>query len=210
MTWDPEVHRRRSIRLKGYDYSLAGAYFVTIVAQGRLCLFGGVADGEMRLNDAGAMVCRVWEGMPRRFPAIEMDEFVVMPNHVHGVMFIRQRWGSRSGVAGTTTRDAATVGQKDAGAATGATTRVAPTLGDVVGAFKSLTTVAYGRGAREMGWPRFDKRLWQRNYYERVIRDELELGRAREYIVDNPMEWECDGENPARINAGSDWTGKDP
>ena len=88
MMYDPEIHQRRSIRLKGYDYSQAGAYFVTIVAQGRLCLFGDVVDGEMRANDAGEMVWRVWDGMPGRFPSIEMDEFVVMPNHVHGVIII--------------------------------------------------------------------------------------------------------------------------
>ena len=108
MMYNPDIHKRRSIRLKGYDYSLAGAYFITIVAQGRLCLFGDVVDGEMRLNGAGKMVCQVWDGMPGRFPSIEMDEFVVMPNHVHGVIIIRQSSASRSGVVpnetGATTR----------------------------------------------------------------------------------------------------------
>ena len=88
--YNPDIHHRKSIRLDGYDYSDAGAYFISVVAQGRLCLFGSVVDGELRLNEAGKMVRRVWDGMPDRFPLINMDEFVVMPNHVHGVIFIRQ------------------------------------------------------------------------------------------------------------------------
>ena len=135
MIYNPDIHHRRSIRLDGYDYSHAGAYFISIAAQGRLCLFGSVVDGELRLNDAGKMVRRVWDGMPDRFPFIDLDEFVVMPNHVHGVIFIRQ--------PAPTTR---------------APTRGAPTLGDVVGAFKSVTTVEYCRGVRGLGWQRFDKR----------------------------------------------------
>ena len=90
MPYNPDIHHRRSIRLKEYDYSQVGAYFITIVTQARLCLFGDVVDGEMRLNDAGEMVRRLWDGMPDRFPSVETDEFVVMPNHVHGVIFIRQ------------------------------------------------------------------------------------------------------------------------
>ena len=120
MIYNPDIHHRRSIRLDGYDYSHAGAYFISIAAQGRLCLFGSVVDGELRLNDAGKMVRRVWDGMPDRFPFINMDEFVVMPNHVHGVIFIRQPVPT-----------------------TGAPTMGAPALGDVVGAFKSVTTVEY-------------------------------------------------------------------
>ena len=197
MMYDPEVHRRRSIRLRGYDYSLAGAYFVTVVVQGRLCLFGDVAGGEMRANGAGEMVWRVWDGMPGRCPLVEMDEFVVMPNHVHGVIVNRQRWGPHF----SPEDDRATKGAPTRGAPTGGGGAI--TLGDVVGAFKSLTTVEYGRGVRKMGWPPFDRRLWQRNYYERVIRDESELGGARAYIVDNPMEWEFDSENPDRTNIGA-------
>ena len=182
--YNPDIHHRKSIRLDGYDYSGAGAYFISVVAQGRLCLFGSVVDGELRLNDAGKMVRRVWDGMPDRFPLINMDEFVVMPNHVHGVIFIHQP----APTTGATSR---------APAGGRAPTRGAPTLGDVVGAFKSVTTVEYSRGVREMGWQRFDKRLWQRNYFERVIRNDSELGRTREYIANNIMNWESDRENPS-------------
>ena len=177
MSYDPEIHRRRSIRLDGYDYSSAGAYFISIVAQGRLCLFGSVVDGAMRLNDAGKMVRRVWDGMPGRFQLVALDEFVVMPNHVHGVIFIRQPAPTTEATAGST-----------AG--------VAPRLGDVVRVFKSVTTVEYGKGVRGTGWQRFEKRLWQRNYYERVVRNESELGAIREYIANNVKNWELDRENP--------------
>ena len=88
MTYDPQKHHRRSIRLKGYDYSQAGAYFITIVAQARACLFGEVVDGEMRLNDAGRMV---WDDLPERFPGLELDAFGVMPNHVHGIIILTGR-----------------------------------------------------------------------------------------------------------------------
>ena len=177
MSYDPEIHRRRSIRLDGYDYSSAGAYFISIVAQGRLCLFGNVVDGVMRLNDGGKMVRHFWDGLPDRFPLIALDEFVVMPNHVHGVIFIRQP-------APTTVATA------------GSTAGVASRLGDVVRVFKSVTTVEYGKGVRGMGWQRFEKRLWQRNYYERVVRNESELGAIREYIANNVKNWELDRENP--------------
>ena len=184
MTHEPDIQRRRSNRLSGFDYSQAGAYFVTIVAQGRLCLFGEVSDAAMRLNDAGRMAWRVWETLPQRFPSVELDYFVVMPNHVHGVIFLHRPL---------------------LGAGDRATTRVAPTgqssvsfprLGNVLGAYKSLTTVEYARRVRADRWQPFFKRLWQRNYYERIIRDQNELDRAREYIVNNPLKWALDRENP--------------
>ncbi|MYC20256.1 MAG: transposase [Caldilineaceae bacterium SB0662_bin_25] len=178
MTHDPEIHRRRSIRLGGFDYSSAGAYFITVVVQGGLCLFG-VVDGEMRLSGAGEMVRRVWEGMAERFPHVVMDEFVVMPNHVHGVVFLRQMAQATDASTGETARDV-------------------PKLGDVVREFKSLTTVEYGKGVRGLGW----ERLWQRNYYERVIRNESELRAVREYIVNNPRNWELDRENPGGGGGG--------
>jgi len=88
MPYDPTRHHRRSIRLKGYDYSQAGAYFVTICTQDRACLFGKVVNGEMRLNDAGRMVLAEWNMLPERFPHVVLDAFVVMPNHVHGIVVI--------------------------------------------------------------------------------------------------------------------------
>jgi REP element-mobilizing transposase RayT len=198
--YDPDRHHRRSIRLEGYDYTQAGAYFVTVCTQDRACLFGDVIEGEMRLNDAGRMVTAIWDDIPSRHPSTGTDAFVVMPNHVHGIILVgaplvgaRSVVGARSDVrptAGTTTPN-------------GATTRVAPTgdpkrpsLGDIVGAFKSITTNEYALGGTSGGWPPFPGRLWQRNFYEHIVRNDRDLDRIRQYIADNPARWAEDPENP--------------
>ena len=209
MAYNLKIHRRRSLRLKGYDYTQVGAYFVTIVTQGRLCLFGEIVGKEMRLNEAGEMVCGFWEALPQRFPGIEMDMFVVMPNHLHGIVVIKN-WA--------TTRVAPTNQNPDRGVENAptvpnrATTRVAPTeimdggvdspvtdqfaLGDVIGAYKSLTTVEYTRGVKQMKWSPFHRRLWHRNYYEHVVRHDESLRQLQQYILDNPDQWAFDKENP--------------
>ena len=180
MEYEAEVYGRRSIRLKGYDYTQVGAYFVTVAVRGRSALFGEVVDGVVRLSGAGEMAREVWEGMPQRFSFVEMDAFVVMPDHVHGIVVIRGD-GARALIG-----DARASGRADA----------APTaraLGDVVGAYKSLTTAAYIRGVHDAGWPPFHGRLWQRNFYERVVRDEYEMNELQAYIRDNPLRWEPSG-----------------
>ena len=226
---------RRLLRLAGYDYSQAGAYFVTVCTQDRSCFFGDVTeDGAMRWNDPGQMLIAQWAALSDRFPAVAIDTFVVMPNHLHGIIWIYDsKTAHRENAVGATPR-------------VGATTRVAPTnvrnrgivgaglvparptgvrnrgtvgaglvparlvparpnqdsrpnLGDVVGAFKSLTTVAYARGVKASGWPGFRGRLWQRTYYEHIIRDDESLGRIRHYIQNNPARWVCDRENPQAI-----------
>ncbi len=96
MKYDPQKHHRRSIRLKGYDYSQAGAYFVTICTQNRECLFGDIVDGEMMLNDAGQMVEQCWYDIPLHFPHAGLDEFVVMPNHIHGIVVINANVGAKN------------------------------------------------------------------------------------------------------------------
>lgn len=180
--YDPDRHHRRSIRLKGYDYTLNGAYFVTIVAQHRLCLFADVDGNDMRLNDAGRMIATQWRALHTRFPTIQLDAFVVMPNHIHGIIVV-------------TCADTPK---------TGATTRVAPTsLGVVVGAYKSSTTVEFTRGVKTLGWPSFVGKLWQRNYYEHIIRHDAGLNRIRQYIAENPTRWAEDPENPFRLPAES-------
>jgi putative transposase len=280
-----ESRHRRSIRLKGYDYAAAGAYFVTIAAQGRACLFGQVVDGEICLNEAGRMVEHQWLTLAGRFPTIDLDEFVVMPNHFHGIILlepaayavdgsdgnragtspapteptavgatlvvarnvvapdgIARPNGDRAGTspapteptavgatlvvaqnavapggmarsdgkrAGTspaptaTTRDHADATDAWAGtspAPTANTADRAPALGAVVGAFKSITTQAYMDGVRQSGWPPFIGRLWQRNYYEHIIRGEKSLDRIREYVASNPQRWAEDRENPAEVD----------
>ena len=229
MRYDPKRHRRQSIRLMDYDYTQAGAYFVTICAQNKACRFGEAVAGEMRLSDVGWMIVDEWNGLSRRFPAVGLDVFIVMPNHIHGVIVIENIVGTNPVGAGlvpalpvatgtpvatdtTTKRVTTSIGATTRVApalddtavtgtvATGATRRVAPTLGDVVGAFKSLTTIQYIRGVKIYGWPAFHGRLWQRNYYEHIIRDEESLNRIRQYILDNPSRWSFDRDNPAAVD----------
>jgi putative transposase len=198
---------RRSIRLKEYDYSQVGAYFITIATQDRACLFGKVVNGEMRLNDVGYMVHQEWTNLPNRFPNIDLDAFVIMPNHIHGIIVITGAIPVGAGLVpapmhanmpaqngNRATKSGATVGSTKSRA----TTRVAPTVGDIVGAFKSITTVRYTHGVKHHGWLPFRGRLWQRNYYEHIIRDDESLNSIREYITNNLLQWEMDRENPVR------------
>lgn len=89
MKYNPDVHHRRSIRVKDYDYSRAGAYFLTMCLQSKRCLFGNVANGEMMLNDAGKSVRHIWNDLPKRFLSIKLDKYVIMPNHMHGIIICR-------------------------------------------------------------------------------------------------------------------------
>ncbi len=179
------IFGRRSIRMRGYDYSLAGAYFVTVCTQDRLCLFGNVNNEQMTLNQAGQMVYEQWLDLPKRFPESAIDEFTMMPNHLHGILIINDNETTQS-------VGAPLVGaQNKVDKTNKAGTRPAPTLGEIVGAFKSITTNEYIRGVKQHDWPSFPGKLWQRNYgacpersrRERFIRDEDELNRIREYII---------------------------
>ena len=183
--------QRRSLRLGGYDYSQEGAYFVTIVTQGRECLFGEVNDRQMSLNRAGEMVSHVWKGLPIRFPNVRVDNIVVMPNHIHGIVDILN--------VGAPLVGAPARRHTDGLERNGATTRVAPTLGMVIGAFKSLTTVQYARCVQQEEWPAFQGRLWQRNYYEHIIRNAESRRSILEYLAANPANWENDPENPLSL-----------
>jgi putative transposase len=186
MTYNPDIHHRHSIRLREYYYSATGAYFVTICVQGRECLFGSVADGEMRMNDSGRMVESWLCESTNKFPSVEIDTFVVMPNHFHGIICI----------VGATLRGRP---DSDYDEQEGRPHRAAPTLWDIIDWFKTMTTNAYIRGVKQSNWPPFHGRLWQRNYYERIIRNEAELDAARQYIAENPMKWAEDKENPAVV-----------
>jgi putative transposase len=180
--------QRNSIRLENFDYSSNAAYFVTICTQARdINWLGELSRDGMRLNAAGQMVLEVWNDLPKRF-SIELDAFVIMPDHVHGIIVVRNLVGAGLVPALDTPKPTAQAVQPTHDAsATRATTRVAPTvLGDVVGAFKSITTHRYIQGVRELGWSPFEKRFWQRDYWERVIRDDRELEETRSYILENP------------------------
>lgn len=222
--YNPDRRRRRSLRLKGYDYTQAGAYFVTIIVQERLPLFGVVADGKMRLNAVGEMVQRMWGEMPNRFPSIVMDTFITMPNHIHGIITIvgaplvaahhpnampspNNAKTPSNAATNIITKPRTTTIPETAVSEDRTTTRVAPTgvqLGAVVGAFKSLTTLEYMQGVRAMNWPRFHGRLWQRNFYEHIVRTDESMERIRQYILDNPAQWAFDRENPMSVSPKQD------
>ena len=183
MEFDPKIHRRRSIRLKGYDYSQAGAYFVTMVAWRREMLFGKIIDGEtpqgdhVVLNDFGEIVRTEWERTAVIRPNVELGAFVVMPNHVHGILVFVDD------IVGATRRVASTRHTLQPGS-----------LGAVIGQFKSLVTNRINGLQNVAGRP-----IWQRNYYERIIRNEPEMDRITRYIESNPTRWAEDEENPNRI-----------
>lgn len=172
--YNPDIHHRRSIRLHGYDYSQEGAYFITICTHNRECLFGTVGAGSkpalaepvhyssMALNEYGEIVQHTWDDLVNHIEGIELDAFVVMPNHFHGIVVIDSRAGLEP----------------------------APTLSEIVRQLKTFSARRINKIRDTQGVP-----VWQRNYYERVIRDENELSRVREYIVNNPANWLTDENN---------------
>lgn len=161
MKFDPEKHRRRSIRLQGYDYSQAGAYYVTVVAWGREHLFGEVLNAEMKLNRFGKIVQDAWCDLPKHYPHVELDAFCIMPNHVHAIIVLTDRIVIKR-----------------------------HPLSEVVRAFKSFSARRINSLRKTRGVP-----VWQRNYYEHIIRDEKDLKAKRDYIMSNPLNWKYDDEN---------------
>jgi REP element-mobilizing transposase RayT len=193
MKYNPDKHHRGSLRLRGYDYARDGAYFITVCAQERQCLFGEVVDGKIRLNASGRMVQAVWEELSIHYPGAKGDRFVVMPNHFHGIIVLVGAGPSACPVAGLPPVNTEPHRPDD-----GQPRGVAPTMSlpDVVHRFKTLTTKRYADGVKQLGWIPFPSRLWQRNYYEHIVRDEESLNRIRQYILDNPARWPFDQENP--------------
>ena len=183
MVYDPDKHHRRSLRLRGYEYAQAGAYFVTLCADQRVCLFGDVVDGEMRLSEAGRIVHEEWLRTEAIRSEVELDVFQVMPNHFHGIVIITDLVPPNQETPGV------------AGAHGRAPLRRAPkSLGSLVAGFKSAVTKNINQMRRTPGRP-----VWQRNYYERVIRNQGELEGIQDYIVGNPAKWQEDAENPKNI-----------
>jgi putative transposase len=164
---------RRSIRFRRYDYSQHAYYFFTLCAAGHESIFGRIRNYKMECNRAGAAVWETWRQLPPRFPVIELDAFVVMPNHLHGIRFFPPLAA--------------------AGAASSAPTKTvadAPALGLILRAFKSLSAAAVSRVLHRTG------AVWQRNYYEHIVRSAKDLDAVRLYINQNPMQWLNDQENP--------------
>ena len=161
MKYNPEIHNRRSIRLKGYDYSGCGYYFITICTHDRQCLFGNIENGVMILNNAGRMIDCWWNELKNKYADIKIDEYVIMPNHCHGIINIVSPVSA------------------------------AP-IHKMVQWFKTMTTNEYIRNVKQNRWKPFNGTLWQRNYYEHIIRNETALQHIREYIVNNSYQWPQD------------------
>jgi putative transposase len=164
MRYDPNKHHRRAMRLRGCDYSQNGAYYLTLCTQHRLCLYGEIIDDKMELNDAGRMIERFWLEIPKRFTNVELDLYVVMPNHMHGIVAI----------AG----------------------KASDTIPAMMQQFKTFTTNAYIRGVKKENWQSFPGKLWQRSYYDHIVRNEAELNAIRHYIETNAVRWNEDQNNP--------------
>lgn len=158
-------HHRRSIRLQGYDYSSAGAYFVTLCTHNKECLFGSITNDEkMQLNSLGKSIVTSWQWLVKQYAYVDLDEWVVMPNHMHGIIIIADNLGSQA-----------------------TSTDQRKSLGELIGAFKAVSTKHINIIRNTPS-----KQLWQRNYWEHVVRNEQTLNNIREYIVNNPTQWKFD------------------
>ncbi len=252
MKYDPQRHHRRSIRLKGYDYTQPGGYYVTIVTQDRACLFGEVVDGKMVLNTFGRIIDYHWQKLPKHFKHIKLDVYQIMPNHLHGIIIITDHMDTKcAGDTGDTENagnmvdgrdddgrdvgggdvdgrdyggrdvdgrdyDGHDAGAKHSGQNISNTqdeffknalplysskqqSRARPrgtqpgSLGAIMQNFQSITTRKINRIRKTPG-----KKLWQRNYWENIIRNENALNRIRKYIINNPSQWQSDKKNPYR------------
>ena len=218
MKYNPNIHHRRSIRLKGYDYSQPGAYFITICTHQRECLFGEIIDGQMHLKNFGRIIQIHWGNLQKHHLHIKLDEFVIMPNHLHGIIILfNDSVGAglndtfRSQTEQMTIKPApATIDelinyQQKVGAGLNDTFRSqteqmtikpAPAtivqstnyqqkgIPEIIRGFKTFSARQINNIRSQKGVP-----LWQRNYYEHIIRNESDLNRIREYIVKNPQKW---------------------
>lgn len=195
--YNPSIHHRRSIRLKGYDYSQSGLYFITICCQDRICRFGQVENGKMILNEYGQIAHDEWLKLSRRFSNFELDVFQIMPNHMHGIIALNA--GATLAVAPDETpvdpNDTpvapinAVVGD-DIGAGASPAPAGVGSISGIVGAYKSLVANAcldiYKTKNKIMG------KLWQRNYYEHIIRNDKSYHTISVYIINNPKKWPTD------------------
>jgi putative transposase len=166
MNIDKNSHRRKLVRLRHYDYSQSGAYFITMCVQNRARLFGDIVDGEMQLNDAGRMIQSLWNELPAFYSGSEIDEFVIMPNHFHAIIILNECAGAihESPLRMTVTE------------------RRNMAIPKMIGRFKMTSSKQLNQFRKTPG-----ATVWQRNYWERVIRNDIELKAFREYIANNPL-----------------------
>jgi putative transposase len=221
MNSDKPLRNRRSIRLKGYDYSKSGAYFITICVKDKIHFFGKIENGKMVFNDAGIMIDKWWQKIPEKFPDIELGDYQIMPNHFHAIAIntgsgnaiVRADPGVRPNTQtpnnGIVRADPRVRPENESSdSILGQTHGSAPTnganMGNILGEhagspvhrivqwFKTMSTNEYIRGVKSLNWPPFDGKLWQRNYYEHIIRDEISYRTIANYIINNPNKWNED------------------
>ncbi|MTJ53264.1 transposase [Anabaena sp. UHCC 0253] len=190
MKYNPDIHHRQSIRLRDYDYSQPNAYFVTICTQHQECNLGEVINREMTFTVRGFIADQFWLQISNHFPNVELDYFVIMPNHVHGIIVINDEFTVIKGGETYVMKGGETYVMKG-----GETPplRKKPTLGQIIAYYKYQTTKIINNIDHSPGL-----RIWQRNYYDRIIRNEKALNLARQYIITNPVRWDKDPKNPRR------------
>ena len=208
MPYNPDIHHRRSIRLRGYDYSQAGAYFITICCSDRICRFGNIIENEMTINEFGQIAYNEWIKLTERFANFELDVFQIMPNHLHGIIVLSNNVGAgftpTQNVENEIGQPQGIVPNKNDGnnrtdiaadIRTGASP--APTISNIVGAYKSLVAndcldIYKSNCVRAGLAPAHFGKLWQRNYYEHIIRNEQSYQTISNYIINNPAKWNND------------------
>jgi len=197
MKYDPAKNHRRSIRLKDYDYSQAGLYFITICCQNRDCLFGNIENGAMNLNDAGKMIEKWYYELENKYPYKRCHEMIVMPNHFHCII---ENIPIQLSAMDVSIDD---ISSMDVHVGTSLCGRPNPqfginnkkynaTIGNAMNWFKTMTTNDYIKGVKKNNWQTFNKKLWQRNYWEHIIRNEESYLKISHYIKNNPAKWDKD------------------
>jgi len=245
MVYNSRIHHRKSIRLKEYDYSQEGMYFITICVQNKKMLFGKItrpvpvgadprvcpdndpsippinSNPQLTLNDAGEMIEKWFMKLETKFPDIECDIFIVMPNHVHCIIvnngagnsnIARANWIKKGFNLDKPSLDRPLINgetsilgksqnlgeskilddSKNLGESSILGEHVGSPLGSVMQWFKTMSTNEYIRGVKTLDWERFDGKLWQRNYWEHIIRDERSYNAIKKYIINNPQNWDVD------------------
>ena len=191
MTYDPQKHHRKSIRLKEYDYSKPNAYFITICTYNKECIFGAIINGEMQLNEYGKIVANEWLKTPTIRQYVLLDKYIIMPNHFHGIIIITD---NRRGTAPMSSRATVEVAES----------RVSrdPRLNNLEGQHHILSRqlFVHSRQQQQNKYMKSKKTtaraVWQPRFYEHIIRNPHELDQTREYIIYNPLKWALDSENP--------------
>lgn len=198
MKSDSQVRRRRSIRLKHYDYSQPGAYFITVVTKNRDCLFGKVNCGQMQESEFGKIVQEAWSDLPHHYPYITLDEFILMPNHVHAILVLNAEEACKGGSISSDKSKASRLEKREEDLTFGIKTRPYKTIRhgipEIVRAFKSFSSRRINnlRGTPGLA-------VWQRNFYDHIIRNQYEFNNIRLYITENPYGWNDDHENPDKL-----------